>query len=737
MRAAAVRGYGSSAEHLLAEIGWLDLLIRREILSNRTSAHGTQSDPFKGLYVSEDEVARLIAQGDNGPRNDGPDDKALIEAAAVRRDIDDRRQASIAAGIYLALAHLSHLFGLTPFEERIVVLALASEIDVKYERLFAWLQDDISRKRPCVDLALRLFCANPDERLALRSIFKTEAPLSRGRLLRSLDKGDSPLLSRPLVLDDRIASFLLSNTASSLPTGSRIHTPARPLEQLRWSERMRSELLELIRNHAGGKTDAGHRLVLNFCGRTGSGRKTLASGLCQRVDMQLLVVDVQELATRSESFEEELRAACRHSLLHRCAIYLEHTGAFLADDEKGVAARTALCRAIADFSSLNFVATETGWVPGDTFRGHTFLTVELSTPDIAERESLWASFAAESGLQFVPGISWVELAAKFRLTPGQIESAIETAGHQARLRSPKAQIEEGDLHKGCYAQSNPKLAALAGRLEPRYTWQDITLPPSAMAQLREVCAQLRHRRIVYGDWGFGKKQSLGKGLAVLFYGQSGVGKTMAVEVIANELQLEAFKIDLSTVVSKYIGETEKNLSKIFQEAESSNAILFFDEADALFGKRSEVKDAHDRYANIEINYLLQRIEEFGGLVILATNLRKNIDDGFFRRMHFAVEFPFPDATYRYRIWKQHLPETAPIKGDIDFDYLAERFNLAGGSIRNVVVHAAFLAADDGTAIGMEHLIRATRREYEKIGRVCTDMDFGPYQKWLAETRTLP
>jgi SpoVK/Ycf46/Vps4 family AAA+-type ATPase len=210
---------------------------------------------------------------------------------------------------------------------------------------------------------------------------------------------------------------------------------------------------------------------------------------------------------------------------------------------------------------------------------------------------------------------------------------------------------------------------------------------------------------------------------------------MAVEVIANELQLEAFKIDLSSIVSKYIGETEKNLSRIFQEAECSNAILFFDEADALFGRRTEVKDAHDRYANIETNYLLQRMEEFDGLVILATNLRKNIDDGFFRRMHFAIEFPFPDAAHRYRIWQQHFPAHAPVKGDIDFDYLAQRFNLSGGNIRNVVLNAAFLAAEGGSAIGMEHLIRATRREYEKIGRICTDIDFRPYQGWLAEAKS--
>jgi SpoVK/Ycf46/Vps4 family AAA+-type ATPase len=276
------------------------------------------------------------------------------------------------------------------------------------------------------------------------------------------------------------------------------------------------------------------------------------------------------------------------------------------------------------------------------------------------------------------------------------------------------------------------LTSSARKLNPRHSWSDITLPSNEVAQLREVCAQLKHRRKVYGEWGFGHKVSANNGLAVLFYGPSGTGKTTAVEVLANELQLEAYKIDLSTVVSKYIGETEKNLSSIFQEAETSNALLFFDEADSLFGKRSEVKDAHDRYANIEINYLLQRMDDFEGLVILATNLRKNIDEAFFRRMQFAIEFPFPDETNRYLIWKQHIPKAAPVANDIDFNFLANRLNITGGNIKNIVVNAAFLAAENSGVIHMKHLMRATRREYEKMGRLCTEAEFTPYHAMLKD-----
>jgi AAA+ superfamily predicted ATPase len=738
--AIALEGFTSNAEHLLAEIGWLKLLIEREIIIGRSGRGPEQGDPFKGLYVSESEVERLITVSGRPAAADDADTQSLLEqAAAARRQIDQRRQASLASGVYLALPHLSRVFALMPFEERIVLLALAPEVDLKFERLFAWLQDDISRKRPCVDLAMKLFCANAYERMESRSVFSAEAPLFRARLLRPLDKIENPLLSRPLVLDDPITNFLLSAMPADndFPPCSRAHASRRVLESLRWNEPLRRQLSEVTCAHIRGAQQSSRRMVFLFHGHQGSGKKTLASCLCHKIGARLLVVDIQELSSGHETVEETLRAAFRHGLLHQYAIFLDRTGPMLADDDKGAALRNALRRSIEDLSWFTFIATEADWSAGDLFRDHTFLTIDLPTPDIAERERIWASFAAESRSRFAPGVSWSELALKFRLTPGQIGGAIETAANRSRLCGPDTEIGPTDLHKGCYAQSNQKLATLARRLNARYTWRDIILPPNAMAQLREVCAQVRHRQRVYGDWGFGESLSLGKGLAVLFFGQSGVGKTMAVEVIANELQLEAFKIDLSIVVSKYIGETEKNLSRIFQEAESSNAILFFDEADALFGKRSEVKDAHDRYANIEINYLLQRIEEFEGLAILATNLRKNIDEGFFRRMHFAIEFPFPDAAHRYRIWQQHVPEAAPVNDDIDFNYLAERFNLAGGSIRNVVVNAAFLAAESGIAISMEHMIRATRREYEKIGRVCTEIDFRPYQNWLAEASTAP
>jgi SpoVK/Ycf46/Vps4 family AAA+-type ATPase len=247
-----------------------------------------------------------------------------------------------------------------------------------------------------------------------------------------------------------------------------------------------------------------------------------------------------------------------------------------------------------------------------------------------------------------------------------------------------------------------------------------------MQQLREICNHVKHRARVYDEWGFDRKLSLGKGLNALFAGPSGTGKTMAAEIMANELGLDLYKIDLSTVVSKYIGETEKNLSRIFAEAETSNAILFFDEADALFGKRSEVRDSHDRYANIEISYLLQRMEEYEGITILATNLRKNMDEAFVRRMQFAVEFPLPNENDRRRIWEGIWPDDTPRSPNLDLASMARRFELPGGNIRNIALAAAFMAANDGRVVNMTHLIHATRREYQKMGKVIAEREFGQY-----------
>jgi len=286
------------------------------------------------------------------------------------------------------------------------------------------------------------------------------------------------------------------------------------------------------------------------------------------------------------------------------------------------------------------------------------------------------------------------------------------------------------LHAEAAQISAPRLGALAKKIKPLYHWPQLVLPEKKKELVRDVVRHVQQRRRVMEEWNFNSLMSRGKGLTVLFSGPPGTGKTMAAEVIANALQMDLYRIDLAGVVSKYIGETEKNLSRIFREAEYSDAILFFDEADALFGKRSEVKDAHDRYANIEINYLLQQIESFEGVVVLATNMRQHLDEAFLRRIQVVVEFPMPAYEDRVSIWRQSFPQKAPLDPDVDFNFLARQFELAGGHITNIILWAALLASEEGTDICMRHCIRATRRELEKIGRRCMKEEFGVYSGLL-------
>jgi SpoVK/Ycf46/Vps4 family AAA+-type ATPase len=329
-----------------------------------------------------------------------------------------------------------------------------------------------------------------------------------------------------------------------------------------------------------------------------------------------------------------------------------------------------------------------------------------------------------------PGVGADEigrLADTFRFGRTQIEQTVRQAGSISRLREPGASGPSlPDMFNAGRELTAPRLGRFAMHVVPRYSWNDLVLPVEKQDQLRRLANWVRYRHRVHEEWGFGRKLTRGKGLNVLFTGPSGTGKTMAAEVLAGELELDLYQIDLSSVVSKFIGETESNLAVIFDEAEDSQAILFFDEADALFGKRTEVKDAHDRYANIEVNFLLQRVEQYQGVVILASNLQRNLDDAFLRRMYDVVEFLFPDAALRERMWRNHLPPEAARAPDIDFAFLASQFKVTGGSIKNIVLDAAFRAAAGGRPIGMTHLMLATKAELQKQGKLPTKADFGRY-----------
>jgi hypothetical protein len=361
-------------------------------------------------------------------------------------------------------------------------------------------------------------------------------------------------------------------------------------------------------------------------------------------------------------------------------------------------------------SRAPFAAVRQGSVPA--------IEVPFEAPTIAERRRLWRDRLADTGLS-APDHELDSLAELFELTPGRIGEAVSAAAGAVAWRVAGGEADGGDgraLFLAARAQAGEVLAGLADRLKQPWGWDDIVLPEEALAQLRDICRRVIHKRRVLESWGMGRKLPLGRGVAALFAGPSGTGKTMAAAIVGRELGLDVYRIDLARVVNKYIGETEKNLSRVFDAAEQANVVLLFDEAEALFGKRSEVKDAHDRYANIEIGYLLQRMEAYPGATILATNLRHHLDEAFLRRLQVVVEFPMPAEADRLRLWRKMFPPEAPLAPDIDFDALAREVRLAGGNIRNIALAAAFAAAGEGRAIGIADLWLAAAREHRKLGR---------------------
>jgi MoxR-like ATPase len=725
--------FRDGVEHLLAEFGRLRLFLQREVLRLRASGHQTE-DRFRGLYVSDEQVDAVLREQYSKRSVDSELDGAATSLRALSdrisratEEVDARLAASLAAGIAIPFAHLIKAFGLSQLERDALLTCVAAEADLRFESLFSYAQNDVTRKRPTPDLILRLFCDSAEEYLNARPVFSREGVLSRNALVRFTDgqEREATFLARPLRAEERVVEFLLgqSEMDSRLRPMAGCFRFGRPLAELR----LPSPLFAELRAAAHLRRSGGAIFYLH--GPSGVGKKSAAGALSAEIGRPLLVADLR----RGLPAEMPNSLVCsllhREALLHGANLYLDHADALSSDDPGHGQKLPAFLQELRSGGYLVFVGMESTTIPAGSHGTAPAFHFEFPVPNCANRIELWSQAIRETRCRASAEADLASLAGKFMLTAGDIYSACLRASHRAALRGD-GEVSMADLEAGARSESNQGLQRLAQKVECVSTWNDLVLPPQSLQQVREICAEQRHRHLVYSTWGFDRRLALCRGMVVLFHGQSGTGKTMASSVLARELGLDHYKFDLSMVVSKYIGETEKQLSRIFREAHASNAILFFDEADALFGKRSEVKDAHDRYANIEVAYLLQKIEEHEGIVILATNFRKNLDDAFTRRMQHIVEFPFPDAEHRERIWKNLIPAEAPLSSDVSFAFLARRFELAGGNIRNVVRAAAFLAADENSTMRMEHFIRATGRELQKMGKLPTRTDFREYFEML-------
>jgi hypothetical protein len=709
-------------EYLQTELARLDILLQRQTLRWQLAGQDP-ADPFRGLHLSGAEAEALLNRpfaGNWGQMiNLSPEQAQAFDHAesAARQHAEQIAQTAQQHNQPLRLRQLQETFGLDQFEVDALLICLASALDLRYEKLYSYLQDDITRKHPSVNLILDMLTEPNATRLLKLDRFTPQAPLFKYKLLnkyKDTDADNLSLLNQSLYIDPAITAWLLGR-----------YQPHRHLENHVVFSEPDLVITPVDRLLTSGLDPQLQTISQNpplpllvFHGPDKARQDAAARIISHQTNLPLLKVNLTALIKNDLPPHTALTLALRDAALAGAIPYLTGWDECLQDKRPPESLLTALC----NYDGLAIVAGATQWRAAGIDRKRALLWFEFPIPLYTHRRALWRHFLEKINTAH-RGDSAAHvalLAGQFSLTAGEIRDVVATATDRAIQRG--SPITEQDLFVAARIHSSPKLTNLARKIEPRYQWEDIILPGDQLTILREIIATVQSRPLVLEEWGVGQKLAASAGVTLLFAGPPGTGKTMAAEIIARKLGLDLYKIDLSTLVSKYIGETEKNLEKIFSEAQNSSAILFFDEADAIFGKRSEVKDAHDRYANIEVSYLLQRMEAYDGVTILATNLRANLDDAFTRRLQFAVDFPFPEAPDRLRIWQALFPPTVPHVSNLDFKLLARRFKLAGGSIRNIITSAAYLAAGDGGQVTMRHLMHGTRRELQKMGRLVNEAD---------------
>jgi hypothetical protein len=638
--------------------------------------------------------------------------RAALENHAARlagRPIEDRT-ADTAAALEAAIAampspssleRLASIFGLSPFEQRVILLGVGLEMDSSFSTLCAAAHGDAQRDHPTFRLALD---ALPG---AHWSSLSPEGGLRRWRLLE-LGPGNA-LSASPLRLAERVLHFLFGVEHLDERLAGLVETVTPPAE-LAPSHRLLAERIAAL---WGTLREAPSFPVVELVGGEVADRRAIAAAACAQLGRTLQAIPAPFLPTRPDELESLRRLWELEGALSGAALLLEHDDMRETDHAREEAVAWFAGRALGGVMVSG----------GERRRGRErpVIVFEVAPPTSGEQRDLWRTALGTLGVD--AGAPVDRLSTQFRLgAPAVRAAAIDAV---ARVRA-EGHGEAGNgtdnrsdlfeaLWDACRTQARPRLDDLAESIPPVAAWDDLILPEHQKQVLRDVSVHVRRRLEVYEQWGFSTKGERGLGISALFAGPSGTGKTMAAEVLARELRLDLYRIDLSSTVSKYIGETEKNLKKIFDAAESGGVILLFDEADALFGKRSDVKDSHDRHANIEVSYLLQRMESYRGLAILTTNLKSALDSAFLRRIRFILEFPFPTVRERVEIWRRAFPTATPLDG-VEPEKLAQ-LNVAGGHIRNIALNAAFLAAESGEPVRMNHLLRATRKEYTKMEKM--------------------
>ncbi|HKP73491.1 MAG TPA: ATP-binding protein [Pyrinomonadaceae bacterium] len=734
-----------NSHYLSASLKWLRLRLERLAQQSGATAAAVPS-PTPDASLATPEPPSVVAPAAKSPRrlrwigrpsappsastSDAPPLALLLPVADIEeqlRQAETERAEAAKTDPPPALVMLGMQLGLSEFELELLLLCVAMELDTSVEGWCARAQNDKTRTYPTFALALSLFDAPSWDALS------PHRPLRYWRLLEVNQSASLPLTASPLRADERIVSYVKGLNSLDDRLAAMLAPVTLPATDafddapamLAPSQR---QAVEAILWHWRFTPPSAALPLVELSGADAASKRLVAHAAASAFNRQLFSVGAEALTAQAAELDSLARLWQRETMLLPLALYLDAHDAAPPDRFLSGVARSNGLVLLGVRDPLPNV-------------GETAFTVDVSKPTTAEQEGAWRDALADllpahdDEVDSPPGSPPVaaeadgyagRLASQFSFNLPDIynigesaRAAVHSSG-QAAGRGTDA-TQKNDVWELCKARTRQRLDVLAERLEPKAKWEDIVLGEEAERLLRTVADQVRLRNTVYEQWGFARKMNRGFGISALFAGESGTGKTMAAEVIANDLRLNLYRIDLSAVVSKYIGETEKNLRRLFDAAENGGTILFFDEADALFGKRSEVKDSHDRYANIEINYLLQRMEGYGGLAILATNMKSALDQAFMRRLRFIVNFTFPGASERKQMWEKAFPPELP-KEALDYDRLA-RFSLTGGNIHNIALNAAFLAAQGNSPVTMPLVMSAARMEFRKLDRALNESDF--------------
>jgi hypothetical protein len=685
-----------NAHYLSNALAWLRLRLEQYIQRIQAPAVDVSVEPF------DPDATSIIPMLGRVPKEQTrPSQNELAQRAAEMLAAESQLQpppALVAAGRRL---------GLSRFERDTLLLCIAMELDTRIASLCARAQDDPLRAYPTFALALTLF----DE--PSWDVLSPERPLRHWRLLEINQPGAQPLTTSPLRADERIVNYVkglnyLDDRLASFIVPLDVEE-SKPIE-LPPSQAEVVEQMKLYWRQALRQATATSLLpIVQLVGPDVASKQLVALHVASDLRRPMYRLPVEMLPGQSADLELLARLWQRESRLQPLALYIDAQEMDGSSPNEGLSLSRFLGRCDGPFF---FLGTRESW----SRLGRANLTLDVGRPTAAEQQTAW-----KAALNGVAPESPALLASQFNLNLPTIQRIAQTALDRSSANSQSAIADQ--LWDTCRLSARPHLDTLAQRLDPKATWDELVLPDEEINMLHQLADQVGQRGKVYEEWGFAARMNRGLGINALFAGESGTGKTMAAEVVANALRLNLYRIDLSAVVSKFIGETEKNLRRLFDAAEDGGTILFFDEADALFGKRSEVKDSHDRYANIEINYLLQRMEAYRGLAILATNMRSALDVAFTRRLRFIINFPFPSPSERKRMWQKAFATKTPIIDEgLDYDRLA-RFNLTGGSIHTVALNAAFLAAQADTKVSMPLILAAARAEFRKLDRHINEAEF--------------